>query len=69
MSFDPEKMKQRAELAAEFQDKLIARQYWQTCLNCVQWDELTETCIQFNARPPAPIIVNGCRDYQSDIPF
>lgn len=69
MSFDPSNMAAKAELVKEFQDKLIARQYWQSCLNCVHWESQTETCIQFNARPPAPVIVCGCRDYQADIPF
>jgi len=43
----------------------------QNCTNCGHFDERTENCILYKARPPASIIVSGCDSYQEDdgIPF
>jgi hypothetical protein len=41
---------------------------FQTCLNCCDWNDTTEMCIKFNARPPAKIIVSGC-EHHTDIPY
>lgn len=42
-----------------------------SCLTCQYWDERTELCDKFKARPPAHIIVNACPDYfdNNEIPF
>ena len=52
----------------EFQKEIIATGVWQSCLNCSQFTE-AEQCQLFKARPPAHIIVNGCKDHLSDCPF
>jgi hypothetical protein len=39
-----------------------------SCLQCMHWEELKETCKLFNERPPAKVIVNGCQHHDF-IPF
>lgn len=43
----------------------------QTCLNCTNFDEPSEVCKKYNARPPARVIAYGCDHYDNpnDIPF
>lgn len=43
----------------------------QTCLSCNAFNEETELCGSFNARPPARVIAFGCNHYVDidDIPF
>lgn len=53
----------------EFQDKMVKRELWQCCTNCLNFTEATEICINHNSRPPAYIIVSGCKDHEFDIPF
>lgn len=40
-----------------------------TCLTCDMFDEETETCRKWHARPPARTIAYGCDDYIEEIPF
>lgn len=40
-----------------------------TCVTCEMFDLQSETCRQFNARPPANIIAYGCDEYIEEIPF
>lgn len=40
-----------------------------TCLTCDTFNEETETCRKWNAKPPARIIAYGCDEYIEDIPF
>jgi len=56
------------ELKIKLQDKMVAAYVWQTCLNCSNFLK-DETCDLFKARPPAYIIVSGCKEYEQDIPF
>lgn len=58
----------------EYQSRLISLGIWRSCLGCANWREQpmsnrTMVCGLFNQTPPAEIIVNGCRDYDQDIPF
>lgn len=64
----------------EHQTLLLARNIWRSCLNCQNFvdriilvaNQKTETykvCGLFSAVPPPNIIVNGCRDWEDDIPF
>jgi predicted component of type VI protein secretion system len=39
-----------------------------TCLNCLNFDEATETCALAKARPPARVIAYGCPSFDS-LPF
>ncbi len=40
-----------------------------TCINCFHFQETTEQCKLFRARPPARIIAFGCEKYDDQIPF
>ena len=55
-------------LALNFTNYLMQQGYFMTCLNCHHWQERTELCGKFNARPPAKVIVSGCEEH-TDIPF
>lgn len=50
------------ELAAAAFDRLP------TCMTCLYFDEQTEMCTRYNARPPARVIAYGCPDHDS-LPF
>lgn len=39
-----------------------------TCVNCLRWDEQSETCTLWLARPPARVIAFGCEKFD-DMPF
>lgn len=39
-----------------------------TCLNCLHFDEQSETCTLYKARPPARVIAHGCPQFDS-LPF
>ena len=56
------------ELKIQLQDKMINQYVCQTCLNCSNFNK-DETCELYKAKPPAYIIVSGCKDYLQDIPF
>jgi len=60
--------KMRLERMA-FQDKAIACGIWQSCLNCSNFEPDSEVCKLFKQRPPAYIVVSGCKDHIGDIPF
>jgi hypothetical protein len=49
-------------LAQEAFDKLP------TCMTCLYFDETSETCTMFNARPPARVIAYGCPSHDP-LPF
>lgn len=62
------------QFGAAFEDGLreyLATGLTQTCLNCTKFDEPSEVCKKFSARPPARVIAYGCDDYDNpnDIPF
>jgi hypothetical protein len=41
-----------------------------TCLDCKFFEEKSERCGKWNAKPPARTIVNGCAAYvEMEIPF
>lgn len=46
---------------------------WQTCLNCGYWEstakDFTGYCRRFAQVPPLDIIVAGCQDHESSLPF
>lgn len=71
-----------SEIRKEFQEELIKRHVWQTCLNCEHWGSkiipahvtLTTAvseplCKKFDAMPPPSIIATGCKDHELTIPF
>lgn len=40
-----------------------------SCINCINFQESTETCVLVNARPPARVLARGCESWEEDIPF
>ena len=40
-----------------------------TCANCSKYCHETETCLMWNARPPARTIVAGCDEHEDEVPF
>ncbi len=50
---------------------VISNEVLQSCLNCENFDEKTETCGVYRQRPPARVIAYGCVSYSDsdDIPF
>lgn len=63
------KLDQQQEVIQSFQDKIIFQGVWRSCLGCINFSHRDEQCMMFKARPPAKVIVHGCRDYDQDIPF
>ena len=55
------------EAIKKHQDLLMRTHTWRTCLNCDNWSQ--NKCIKFKAVPPPHVIVNGCKDWEDDIPF
>lgn len=62
------------------QTHIINAGVWRCCLNCAHWDHgfpldtangpaTNPHCGKFDAVPPPAIIVHGCRDHETDIPF
>lgn len=39
-----------------------------TCINCVNFNEPSESCTLYKAKPPARVIALGCEKWE-DIPF
>lgn len=47
-------------------------EFFKTCITCEHWEHKQELCKKFNARPPAKIIADGCKEYEcslDDVPF
>lgn len=65
-----------AHLLAELiKDVTPNNMLFQSCLVCEHFNHETEICKAYNVRPPARIIVFGCKNYEEssnidgDIPF
>lgn len=56
------------ETALELASYMENKGWFNTCLNCCEWNETNELCNKFKERPPAKIIVKGC-EHHTDIPF
>lgn len=51
---------------------MLPEQIVKSCLTCDNFDEPSEICKKFNARPPAKVIAFGCEGYcniEEEIPF
>jgi hypothetical protein len=59
----------RPEHIRKSEQALIDTFNWECCPNCDHWDDGTEMCKKFGARPPAKVIVIGCVEYEVGIPF
>ena len=41
-----------------------------TCITCIHFDEPTEVCGLYQARPPARVIAEGCERFiDAEVPF
>jgi len=74
---------ERDAAITKHQHILLKAALWRSCLNCMNWKDKTEvTNEKFNGQtktykhcglyqqvPPPDVIVNGCRDWEDDIPF
>lgn len=58
-----------AKIADELSHFLWAKGYGRNCVNCDHWQDDKQLCGQFNALPPAKIIVVGCEKHTDLIPF
>lgn len=61
------------ELLSKIQSVLSKASPFQSCLNCDNFNEQTEICKVWNARPPAKVIAFSCGtdkyDDNEEIPF
>ncbi len=64
------KIKLRAEVKLAVQDVLEKDFPFQSCINCREFQE-NEICKLYGVRPPAKIIVIGCKEWTNinDIPY
>jgi hypothetical protein len=52
--------------------QMLPEEVVKSCLSCDTFNEETEVCSKFNARPPARVIAFSCGDYANineEIPF
>lgn len=69
----------KRELEIEAQTDCIVKGSLKTCTNCMDWSDnfipyepnapKTETCVKFNMKPPADVIVVGCIYHVMAPPF
>jgi hypothetical protein len=50
----------------KFQNRLIVKECWHCCKNCINWDG---KCKLYNTIPPVEVLVVGCENWEYDIPF
>lgn len=66
----PEAFQGVTELFKEALRIAIARsEIDRTCLSCIHFDEPTEICGKYNAKPCARVIVESCPAWASNDPF
>jgi len=64
---DEQRKEAEHETIKKFQNTLLNRAIWRSCLNCDNWDG--SQCGKWRMMPPPHVIVNGCKDWEDDIPF
>jgi hypothetical protein len=57
------------EKRIEMENIAIEHQLWRCCLNCIDFYATDEQCSRFKSKPPADVIVTGCKHWDADIPF
>lgn len=67
---DDYKIKLRSEVKLAVQDVLEKEFPFQCCVNCINFQS-DEKCKLYGVRPPARIIVTGCKEWQdkNEIPY
>lgn len=53
----------------KLQNKMIDKDIWQCCKNCLYFNRIDSFCKKFHANPPSDTIVVGCENWEYDIPF
>lgn len=53
----------------KLQNKMIDKDIWQSCKNCLYFNRRDNFCKKFNANPPIETIIVGCENWESQIPF
>lgn len=63
--------KERQDTLIALQQRCVAAEAWQCCINCAMWDRQKKLCRVYNVMPPPEVIAVGCREWisDSDIPF
>ena len=56
-----------SEAVTKHQTLVVNGNGWRCCANCLRWDG--KQCGYFKAVPPPHIILHGCKDHETDIPF
>jgi hypothetical protein len=62
-------MIERARTVQQLSEYLMDNGYFRNCLNCKEWNEVSELCTKYLQRPPAKVIVTGCSEHSDLIPF
>lgn len=58
------------EARADMQWQFVKQFAWQCCFNCEEFNKETAQCkLNGNQVPPPQIILLGCKDHITDIPF
>jgi len=58
-----------ASIADALVEELHLRGVLRSCPDCIHWDDPSETCGKYLARPPAKVIAKGCHEFEPNIPF
>lgn len=53
---------ERARIADEMHHAMIDKMLVQSCLNCENWNDVTNLCKRWKALPPPNVIVYSCGD-------
>lgn len=66
-----EEQRQHNEETIAKQRPLLARCEWHSCVNCthLRYSGATPTCGLFASAPPLPVLVCGCAEWESAVPF
>lgn len=52
-----------------FHDKMLTAGVFPSCVNCLEFNQLSDKCMKYNAKPPAAIIARSCPEWEMYIPF
>lgn len=57
------------DLTRRIHELIAEARLHRTCVSCQEFNEATEVCGLYNARPPARVIAEGCEQYKQAPPF
>ena len=64
-----ERLAKEQEAAKIFHDRMLTAGIFPSCINCLEFNQLSGKCMKYNATPPAAIIARSCADWEMYIPF